>query len=481
MVYGEFRALSRRGISEETCRKWNYRVGRRQGRTVQVANFSPTGTVTFQKVRTADKDFIVTGESKKLGRTLYGAWLWRDSGRMVVVTEGEIDALSVSQVQQNKWPVVSVPTGAQGAAKAVRHNVEWLEKFDKVIFMFDNDEPGRAAAKECAEVLAPGRAFIARLPLKDANEMVQAGRGKELIDSIWGAKVHRPDGIIDGVDITFEDLTGEKVEGYETQYPELNAKLRGIRKGELTLLTAGTGIGKTTLVREIAKHFNDAGLATGNIFLEESFRKTVQGFIAIDRNVALGDLRQNPELITEADYRASLERVIHNGRIFFYNHFGSLESDNLLAKMRYFAVGLQVDFIFLDHISIAISGTESSREGERKDIDRLMTRLRELIEQTGVGVVAICHLVKKDGTPHEEGGRVTLDHLRGSGTLKQIPDNIIAIERDQQGDDPDVATLRVLKNREFGDLGEADTIRYSKRTGRLLPENLFEENGDASF
>jgi twinkle protein len=232
------------------------------------------------------------------------------------------------------------------------------------------------------------------------------------------------------------------------------------------------------MAREIAYAFHGGGLAVGCVFLEESYKKTVAGFVAIDRNVPLGDLRVNPQLVSEEDYRESLERVVHSGRIFLYNHFGSLESDNLLSKLRYFAVGLQVDFIFLDHISIAISGTESSREGERKDIDKLMTRLREMIEQTGVGVIAVCHLTKPDGTPHEEGGRVRLDHLRGSGTLKQIPDNIVAIERDQQGEDPRAGTVRVLKNREFGDVGPADDIRYNPKTGRMLPEGIFGDVDD---
>jgi twinkle protein len=170
-----------------------------------------------------------------------------------------------------------------------------------------------------------------------------------------------------------------------------------------------------------------------------------------------------------------MEETVHSGRMFFYDHFGSLGSQSLLAKLRYLAVVERCDFIFLDHISIVISGETSSSEGERRDIDLLMTRLRQLIEETGVGVVAIVHLKQPEGKPHEEGGRVTLSHLRGSGSLKQIPDAIVVLERDQQGENPDETLVRVLKNREFGDLGVADTLGYSKRTGRLLP------TGDRAF
>lgn len=479
LVDGEFKSLNKRKITEETCKKWGYQVGTFKGRPVQIANYRDNhGEVVAQKIRFPDKDFTVTGDLKKAG--LYGQSIWRDTGRKIVITEGEIDALSVSQLQGNKWPVVSVPNGAQGAKKAIQKSLDWLEGFEEVIFMFDQDEPGLAAAKECAALLTPGKAKLATLPLKDANECLVQGKGGDVIDAIWGAKVYRPDGIVSGNEITVDSLMEQVHPGYETPYPELNHLLRGVRKGELTLFTAGTGIGKSTIVREIGAHFINRGLTIGNVFLEESYQKTAQAYVAIDRNVPLGDLRADPSIITREDYEGALDRMVRNGHTYFYNHFGSLESDNLLSKFNYFASGLSCDFILLDHISIVVSGQESSREGERKDIDRLMTKLRSLIEQTGVGVIAIAHLKMKEGKPHEEGGRVSLNDLRGSGTLKQIPDNIIALERNQQGKDPDVARIRVLKNREFGDLGLADTIKYSHKTGRLLPtdDNPFNEEED---
>lgn len=163
----------------------------------------------------------------------------------------------------------------------------------------------------------------------------------------------------------------------------------------------------------------------------------------------------------------------------FYDHFGSLESDRLISKLRYMAVVLGCDFIVLDHISIVISGQEGGSGDERKDIDRLMTNLRSLVEETGVGILAIVHLKQPEGKPHEEGGRVTLSHLRGSGGLKQLSDNVVGLERDQQGDAPDECVARLLKCREFGDLGVADTLKYHRDTGRLLPTESSDLMGEA--
>jgi twinkle protein len=388
---------------------------------------------------------------------------------MLTITEGEIDALSVSQAQGNKWPVVSVPNGAQGALKAIEKHFEWVTSFERVNIWFDDDEPGRKAAREVADLLPPGKAFMVKGDLKDANEYLKAKRSADIVNLIWRAEPHRPDGIISGSEITLESLRKAVTPGFSLPYPTLSNAMHGLRKRELTLLTAGSGVGKSTMAREIAYHLHQQhGLTIGNVYLEESMAKTAQGYIAIHNNVPLGILREKPDALSDEDWLRSLAEVVHT-RMFFYDHFGSLDSANLMSKLRYLVVGCKCDFIVLDHLSIVVSGQESSSEGERKDIDILMTNLRSLVENTGVGIIAIVHLSKPQGTSHEEGGRVTLTHLRGSGSLKQLSDNVIALEGDQQGDRSYETLIRILKCREFGEArGEADTLKYDPKTGRLL-------------
>jgi twinkle protein len=419
-LIGEVESLPARKLSDTTCQHWQYRRGTYKGKPCQIAHyFDPdTRKLVAAKMRYPDKTFAWIGEPKLA--PLYGQWLWRDGGKMLVITEGEIDALSVSQVQSNKWPVVSVQNGAQGAAKSISKALEWVERFDTVVFLFDQDEAGRAAAIACAELLTPGKAKIGNMPLKDANELLKAGQGAAIIDAIWSAKVYRPDGIVSGAEITRESLKEAQATGYDLRYPKLNAMIGGIREREITLLTAGSGVGKSTLAREVAYGLHqDHTLTIGNIYLEESKEKTAQGYVAIHNDIALGRLRKEPTLLTDEQWDKSLADVIHN-RMYFYDHFGSLDSDHLLSKINYMKTYLGCNFVVLDHISIVISGQESSGEGERKDIDRLMTKLSQLVEKTGVGIIAIVHLRQPEGKPHEEGGRVTLSQLRGSGSLKQL-------------------------------------------------------------
>jgi twinkle protein len=130
-VRGSVQRLEKRGLSEVTCAKWRYEVGVFKSKPVQIANYIRDGVVVAQKVRFPNKDFTFLGNPKTAG--LYGQHLWRDGGKMVVITEGEIDALSVSQLQDNKWPVVSAAErGAGREARPRRSNIEWLDQFESV-------------------------------------------------------------------------------------------------------------------------------------------------------------------------------------------------------------------------------------------------------------------------------------------------------------------------------------------------------------
>jgi twinkle protein len=483
---GQALALKARGIFQETTQKWGYLTGQLNGKPVQIAVYrDEKRQPVAAKLRFPDKTFSFVGEPKQA--LLYGQWLWPAGGKMITITEGEIDALSVSQAQDNKWPVVSIPNGADGALKDIKKHYDFLASFARINIWFDNDKVGQAAAAKVAEALPPGKVHIVKADLKDANEYLKQKRASEIVNLIWRAEKYMPDGIVAGSDIKLDDLKKASARGYDIPYTQLNEMLHGLREAEITLLTAGSGIGKSTLAREIAYHLHqEHKLTIGNVFLEESKEKTAQGYVAIDNNIPLGELRANPAIISDENWERSMREVIQS-RMYFYDHFGSLESANLLAKLRYLRVVCGCNFIILDHISIVVSGQEGSGEGERKDIDRLMTALRQLCEETGVGIIAIVHLRQPDGTPHEEGGRVTLSQLRGSGSLKQLSDNVVAVERNTQDEESKrFSTLRVLKNREFGDDGVAGMVEYVRKTGRLesyvdLGEQLVEIGGSTAF
>ncbi|MFL1495708.1 P-loop NTPase family protein, partial [Pseudomonas antarctica] len=118
---------------------------------------------------------------------------------------------------------------------------------------------------------------------------------------------------------------------------------------------------------------------------------------------------------------------------------------------------------------------------ERKTIDRLMTKLKTFAKTNDILMVVICHLKNPEkGKAHEEGRQVSITDLRGSGSLRQLSDTIIAMERNQQGDNPNVVTIRVLKCRFTGDTGVAGYLIYNKETGWLdeMPDGWKPDSDD---
>jgi twinkle protein len=470
LISGDYTTLPSRALRADTLRKFDYRVN--ADKALHAATYyNSAGKPIAQKIRRADKSFAWIGNPN--ASVLFGQQCWSGGGRKLVITEGEIDAMSMSQVQGNRWPCVSIKDGATSAVSSIRENLEFVSSFDEVILMFDSDEPGVEAAHQAAALLRPGTAFIAHLPLKDANEMLVAGRADELVNCLWRAKAWRPDGIVAGEDVWEKLQTEDVVTDAEYPFFEINDKLKGLRKGELVTIVAGTGCGKSTITKEIAHGLIKQGKRVGFVALEETVKHTARCLMSIELNQPL---HLTPMDRTLPEYRAAFDATA--GRVAFYDHFGSHESDSLLSKIRYMAVGLGCEYVVLDHLSIVVSGTDSN-DNERVLLDKAMTNLASLAREVGIGLIVVCHLRKSGGVAFEEGGQVSLVDVRGSGGIAQLSDIVFAAERDQQSGVSNSVLLRVLKNRFSGFTGEAGTILYNEKTGRLQDEQLFEDTEDA--
>ena len=468
----ETTGLNKRKINEKTTKHWQYGLSTFKGSKVQVANYyDRQGTLKAQKVRFPNKDFTVIGDIKAIN--LYGEHLARDSGKMITIVEGELDALSLSQCFDNKWPVVSVPQGAPSAKKAVSKALDWLCNYETIVIMFDNDEAGQKASIEVANILPPNKAKIAKLPLKDASDMMQAGRTEELVNAVWSAKTYRPDGIVAGTDLWDTVTTIDDKYTVPYQYVGLQEKTGGMRRGEIVTITAGSGIGKSQLARELAFGLIKHGETLGYIALEENVKRTALGLMSLELNKPL-HLRQEND-IPEEDMRNAFDSTVGSGRVYLYDHWGSTDSENLLSKIRYLVRGCGCSYIVLDHISIVVSGLDGG--DERRLIDNTMTKLRALVEELSCGLLLISHLKRPSGDKgHEDGAQTSLAQLRGSAAIGQLSDMVIGLERNQQDkDNPHVSNVRVLKNRWSGETGLACSLEYIKDSGRMIEVHFEDE------
>ena len=438
--------LQRRGISEETCQK--YKVFR-DGELLRFYYFTSDGILQGAKVKTKQKDFYYEGNSTD---TLFGQHLFPSSGKRIHVYEGELDAMSGWEAYDG-WPHISLPHGAASAKKDIQKQYDLFQGYAEIILFFDGDEAGRKAAEDAASVLPPGKVKIARLEsYKDASEALQANDALAIRKAIWDAKPYRPDGIVDGKDLLELVTTPEPPCNHEYPFRGLQHKTHGIRYGELTTITAGTGSGKSSFCRQLGTYLLERGEQVGYLALEESNRRTALGLMstAVGKPLHLGGYEKQ-EL--EDIYRST----IGNWNLYLYDGFGSFDPQVIYSRIEYLACGLECRVIFLDHLSILLSGLDGE---ERRLIDKTMTDLRSLVERTGIHLFLVSHLRRtQQDKNHEEGARVTLGQLRGSASISQLSDNLIALERNQQ-DTNSSTTLRVLKNRYSGEVGVASELTY---------------------
>jgi twinkle protein len=211
-VQGSYEPIPSRGLDEKTCRKYGYTVARKDGKTYHIASVYRNRELLGQHIRQEDpKDFRWVGSPR--GAELFGQHLFEKGGKRIVVTEGEVDAMTVFQVN-NGWPVVSLPNGVQSAARSIKDNLEFLSSYDEVILMFDMDDAGQAAATEVAQILPPGKVKVASLPLKDANECLMKGQSKSVVSAIWQAHPYSPDEIMHVSTVIRDDVDMDSVIPY---------------------------------------------------------------------------------------------------------------------------------------------------------------------------------------------------------------------------------------------------------------------------
>lgn len=478
--------LTDRAISKEVMEEYGVRVECSQETGEPVVHYYPyyneDGQLVGFKKRIVDgKLFSSIGDMKSA--TLFGQNTVHGA-KYLVLTEGELDAMAAKEMLKKMgkdYNVCSLPNGAN--ARSIKNNLEFIESFETIVLCFDNDKPGLKATDDAIGLIKPGKVKVCSLPLKDPNDMLMQGKIKEFVIALSRARVHRPDGLVRGKD-TWQALM-DKPEIASIPFPDhwehLNEMTYGIRLGELDTWTSGSGSGKTQIFRELQYHLLKATNETiGVISLEESLTDSVEALMALDLNKRI----QLPDVnVTEEEYRKAWENTQGTDRYVFYDHFGSIEDDSLISKIRQMARIEDCKYIFLDHLSIVVSEF-ASEGGERERIDTVMSKLKSLTQELNIWIGLIVHLRKTGGgTSFEEGAMPTLDDLRGSGSIKQLSNSVYATARDQQAEDEvmrNTSQLAVLKCRFTGRTGNADRLRYDENTGRMVEatEDFVEEDDD---
>ena len=477
---GDYGSITDRRISEQTARKYRTKI-RQDGSMIThhyYEYFNSDGSHVATKVRQVEGKKIWS-QGNIGDALLFGQNLFKSGGKYITIVEGEVDAMSVYEMLGSKWAVVSIKNGVQSAVQNCKQHLEYLNSFENVVVCFDTDKPGVEASQKVAQLFEPNKCKIVRLDYKDPNEYLKMGKAKDFVQDWWSAESYTPAGIVNLAKLGDELYEEEYCETIPYPWSAMNEKTYGMRTGELVTFTSGAGMGKSSIMRELMHHIlKNSNDNIGILALEESTKNTAFNIMSVEANQRLY-IKEIRNQFAREQLNKWQKETIGSGRFFAFDHFGSIGNDEILSRVRYMAKSLDCKWIFLDHLCILVSGQDDG--DERKSIDVLMTKLRSLVEETGVGLLLVSHLRRPSGDlGHENGKEVTLSHLRGSASIAHLSDSVIALERNQQSDDEVIActtTIRILKNRYTGETGVCSYLHYDKKSGRMSQiDNPFEDN-----
>lgn len=448
-----YQYISWRGISKDTFKAYDSKA-KVDDSGKPIAVVFPYGSSASKERKIDQKDFYWQGEAHK--SSLFGIDKFSSGeARAITITEGELDCLSAYQMMGSKYPVVSVRSSSSARSDCEKA-FDYLNSFEKIYLCFDNDEPGQKAVKDVSKLFDASKVYHVRLTkFKDANEYLQAGEEKEFVNVWWSSRPYLPKGLVADYQ-SIEDILRKEDGQAQATYPfaRLQEMTYGIRSKEVVLLLAQEKVGKTEVMRSIEHHLlktTDSNI--GIIHLEEEEKRSVQGLIGYELGVPchLPDSGLSVEDQITA-YRSLTKR---DGRVHYYSHFGSQDPDDVLQIIRYLVTVCHCDYVFLDHITMLVTGYES--DDERKKLDYISTRLAMMTRELDFTLFMVSH-VNDDGK------------TRGSRNISKVADLIISLDRNIEADSFDERNktrLTIRGNRYAGLSGPAGVLTFDPKSFKL--------------
>lgn len=479
LLNGEAKALKARGIPANICSQYNYKIGvDNKGNSCQIATYyNKDKQPVAQKLRYKDKTFKFIGENKEA--LLYGQHLWSSGGKKLTITEGEIDALSVAVAFDGKYPVVSIPNGAQGAKKAITKSLEWVTSFEEIYLWFDNDAPGLQAIEEVLDILPIGKVKIIRHEeYKDASDVLINVGKSGVVNTFYNAESYKPDGFISPIDI-LEDVIKPIEWGIPWLYEKLNKVSYGRRYGEVVAIGAGVSVGKTDfLMQQIAEDLkNKHHVAT--FMLEQSKVETLQRIAGkID-----GTFYHLPDV--EYDVEKLKTTVTNLNNLHIYDNFGKIDWETIKGKIRAAVHSFDCRIFYIDNLT----ALNAHADDERRNLDGLMEEIASLTKELNIWILLVSHLnPPKSGASHEAGGKVEQGQFTGSRAIMRWCQFMLGVERNTLHDDPKErckGLVRCIKDRFSGKAtGQTIGFVYDTETGMTLEADdikqleMFDEEED---
>lgn len=432
-----------------------------EGTVVKQSYIYPSGGI---KTRVHPKTFTAQGLKQD---ELFGMDKFNSaSSTTVVVTEGELDAMSAFQMLDKKYPVVSMPSANPSKKLWLGPAKDFLESFQKIIVSTDNDDAGNGLADKLASMF-PNKVY--RIPhdkFKDANEFLQNGAAPSYRSAFRNVKKYTPQNVWNTPD-QFLGILHEKDDAkyIPTGIQAFDDIALGLMQGHMTVFQAPEGIGKTEFMRYLEYHMikNHPNVPIAICHLEETKKRSLLGLASyhLGKDVTRQDLIDTNGMQGAVD-QAVLEMTQTEN---LYQFQIGVDEDPmvLLERIRFFRQACGVEYVFFEPIQDLAYG-RTTDDSIEKWLSALSVQLSRMAAELNVGIVTIAH-------ENDDG------QIRDCRTIGKRASVVIKLERDKMAQDDDsrnTTTLLVTKNRPAGTTGhggslffDADSFTLSEKFDRF--------------
>lgn len=464
-----------RGIRPDTWKNFEVRVSFNEGDGSMEYLYFPICAegkhIGFHRRSMKEKKFINIGNIAGTKLDLFGLDKCDKSGKKIVITEGHIDALSLYQTMFDysgarfKPNITSLNNGT-GSVNQIGNNRDTLLAYDEVLTSFDMDAPGQEAVAVASKILGP-IVRVMELSKKDANELLEAGKGKELINAFFNAKEFIPSDIITLGDI-YDDILKETEPGMPYPWDGLNDITYGIFDRQIISVGAAAGAGKTIWMNQLSSYFIYEFKKKVALFsLEETPAYTAKKLIGslIQKRIHLPGVKVDP-----AEIQSVYESL--KDYLYIYDTQGYLSWEDIKSNIRYLA-SLGCSIFVVDPLTAVTASLGASEANEM--LNSMMAELAGLVQSLCITVFLVSHLNNpKTGKMHSEGGRVSGEQFTQSRAMYRWSHLVLGLERNLQSEDEEeknTLIVRVIKNRLVGKTGTI-SLKYEEESGRLneVPE-----------
>jgi twinkle protein len=379
----------------------------------------PDGVLALAKARKAEAGASPKPTAANCEPILFGWQAVPPDARDLIITEGEIDALSWAAYG---YVAMSVPFGGGkgGKQKWIENEFDRLERFEQIFISTDMDKVGEEAAEEIASRLGRHRCYRVSLPLKDANECLVAGLPQEEMDAalrnaanLDPEGLHSPSHYAEAVGALYYP-NPEVRQGYTVPYGKLEGKIE-FKPGDMTLWTGATGSGKSQILSDCCPHWITEGaricMASFEMTPPQTLRRMVKQAGNVDR----------PTM----EYLRAVLEYLDNGMM-LYEKVGKSGVGPLLEIFDYARAKYGCDMFIIDSL-MRLGIASDDYAGQEKAVFQIV----DWTLQHKVHTHLVAHARKAEkgaGVPESE-------DVKGASEISSNAANIIAVWRNKRLED----------------------------------------------